>query len=163
MTFLEQYLERTNSKRIKRTPDELARGIDAEGAAQERLAAFETEVGKKTEIPVISAKKPTIEHPKGEEGKLTIRIVPAPKVDKDYVNALSGQSIEIKLDNQWYAWFHTRLQSPYQGNIELFFQHIFNLGLGEVITLMVSQERLQEHTEIIAKYVEGTPQWEQKR
>jgi hypothetical protein len=157
MVFLEQYLERTNSKRIKRTPDEVARGLDAEGAAQERLTAHEVEIGKKTEQPQISAKKPNIDHPKGEEGKITIRLSPNAKVDRDYVGSLDGQIIEIKLDNQWYSWLYTRLRSPYNGDINLFFQHIFELGLGEIITQMVSEDRLADHVKFTTKYVEDTP------
>ena len=156
MTFLEQYLEKTNSKRIKRTPDELARGLDAEAAAKERLEAFEKEIGQKTEQPIISAKKP-----KGPGDKGIITIKPNRKVDADYCER--DFSIEIELDNQWYAWFETRLKGSYENNATLLLQHILELGLGEVITQMVSQERLAEHVEMTAKYTEGTAQWAEKR
>lgn len=152
MVFLEQYLELTNSKRIKRTPDEVERGLDAEAVAKERLEAHGKEIGKKAEEPKISAKKPK---GPGDKGILTIK--PNHKVDADYCE--KNFELEISLDNQWYAWFNTRLASPYNGNAALLLQHILEFGLGEVITQMVSEERLNDHLESTAKYTEGTPQW----
>lgn len=148
MTFLEQYLEKTNSKRIKRTPDEVARGLDAEAVAKERIEAFEKEIGKKTEQPQNSAKKP-----KGPGDKGLIRIKPNHKVDADYCE--QNFEVEIELDNQWYAWFETRLKGSYNNNSKLLLQHILEMGLGEVITHMVSQECVKEHIDMTAKYGES--------
>lgn len=152
MVFLEQYLERTNSKRIKRTPDEIARGLDAEAVAQERLAAFEKEINPTSNTPQPAARKPK---GPGDKGILTIK--PNHKVDADYCE--KNFELEISLDNQWYAWFNTKLASPYNGDARLLLQHILELGLGEIITQMVSEERLNDHLESTAKYTEGTPQW----
>jgi len=145
-THLSKYLELTNSKRIKRTADEIERGLDAEGAAKERLATFEKieKSGDKPIKPKKLAKRPQ-KHKLGDKGKFTIKCHPKADCDPDFLELLTGKAFHIELDQKWFAWFETKLEHPYEGNMQLLLEHILDMGIGEIIISLRSPEELAEH------------------
>ena len=148
-TFLERYLDLTNSKRIKRTADEIARGLDAEGAAKERIEAFEAE--QQSDSP----KEKTLPAPKkqklGDKGRFVIRCQPDPTVDPDFVEALSGKEFKVVLDQKFYSWFENKLIVPYEGDAQMLIEHILDMGIGEIIVQIQFPKDLEEHLRLTAK------------
>jgi hypothetical protein len=150
MTSLQEYLELTNSKRIKRTADEIERGLDAEGAAKERLIAFE-EIEKSAKSAPDATKTPKRTRKKrlGSKGKFTINCKPEAGVNPAFLDALSGAEFNLVINENFYSWFETKLEEPYRGNAKLLIEHILDMGMGEVIISLRSPEELEEHIRLM--------------
>jgi len=143
MSYLQQYLELTGDKRIKRSSDEIERGLDAEAAAKERMEAFE-KLGKKPEVKKNSVKKPK-QRRLGNKGKFTINLQPKPDTDPEFLEVLTGKEFTVELDEKFYSWFGTKLGMPYNGDSQRLIEHILDLGLGEIIVHINFPEDLEEH------------------
>jgi hypothetical protein len=146
-SYLKQYLALTGDKRIKRTADEIDRGLDAESAAKERMAEYEQLIATQGEKPKAKPKK-KITKRLGDKGKFSINFKPDQGSDPDFLATLTGKSFEIVLDDKWYSWFQTRLEYPYEGNAQMLMEHIIQLGMDEVVTTLKTPEELEEHIKL---------------
>jgi hypothetical protein len=123
---ISSYKTVTGAKRFRRTKEESALGLSPEEALQGRLREANDlpagAVGSVDNLP----------RPRG--GDIVIRIKPAAGVDRDYFERLPRKEIEIALDNSWYGWYDELTAARYDGKLKLLFQHMLDLGIGEVIT-----------------------------
>lgn len=126
---LESYTAVTGAKRFKRTAAEMEAGYSPEEALKRRLGEINgTTVVLDPPIGTIVA-----DPPKNRKNG-TITIVSQKGVSSDFFNHVPGSPIEVRLDAQWYGWFDTLLNGPYEGNVQKLMQHIMDFGIGVALT-----------------------------
>jgi len=142
---IESYKSVTGAKRFRRTKEESSQGLTPEEALEQRLIEFELKtLGLGSEgKPVTKPRKRRAS--KSLAGTMTIAVRPEAGVDSDYFARLPKQAIELVLDEKWYSWLDTKLEMPYNGDATQLFQHIFNLGIGEVISRVHSAADIKEY------------------
>jgi len=120
--------------RLRRTKDELARGISAREAEAERILLSG---GGHIVIPsgVENPKPP--KSPSGvttRKGEIIIRIRPAKGVESDYFEHLTGRTIDVEQDDKFYSWLDHYAGKVYDehGQKKLF-QDLLDQGIGELI------------------------------
>lgn len=132
------YKSVTGAKRFKRTKEEMAEGLTPEEALQRRLTG--TLPGLRGD-PIKKARRPS----KSTSGNMTIRVRPEAGVDPEYFARLPKNGIELVLDKNFYSWLDNKLEMPYNGDATQLFQHIFNLGIGEVLSHVHSAQDVKEY------------------
>lgn len=136
---MDSYRAVTGAKRFKRTADEVAAGLSPEEALRRRLSSVSKSPDKSGEKKVRASTS--------RKGDITIKIRPQAGVDPEYFEHLRAKPVEIVLDNKWYGWVHTKLEHPYEGNIEKLLLQILNLGLGEIIDKIHSEDDIKDYTD----------------
>jgi hypothetical protein len=122
------YKEVMGAKRFKRTKEEMAMGLTAEKALELRLR-------EANDLPAGAVgSRPTPRASTSRKGDITIKIRPAAGVESSYFERLPNGPVEIVLDEKWYGWFGTLLDSPYDGDNTKLLNHILDLGIGEALT-----------------------------
>lgn len=129
ITDIESYKSVTGAKRFKRTKDEMDRGLTVEQALAERLDGLKDD-----------KKKSPITH----NGCLTIVVKPEKGVPQDYFEQFKNKTLEIVLDKKFYGWLDTKLDCPYNGDMQLLFKDILDLGMGEVVVQRSFEEDLNK-------------------
>lgn len=148
---IDSYKEVTGARRFKRTKDEMERGLSPDEALKERLAAFSQTQGYLDIISqgggAMAAKATRRRLSASRKGDITIRIRPEAGIDAEYFEKLTGQDVEIVLDEKWYGWLDNKLDCPYNGDITRLLKHILDMGIGEVITQIQFPPDLEEYDE----------------
>jgi len=128
-----------HGSRFRLYKDEKERGLSREEALEERVDRFRSlggasdkSSGKPTRAstPKAATKKAS----KSRKGDILVRIRPEQGVDPDYFEHLAGSQVEVVLNERWYAWVDTKLNVPYDADVQRLVRHMLILGLGEVIT-----------------------------
>jgi len=133
------YKEVMGAKRFKRTKEEMAMGLTAEKALELRLR-------EANDLPAGAVgSRPTPRASTSRKGDITIKIRPAAGVESSYFERLPNGPVEIVLDEKFYSWLDNKLECPYNGDSTMILRHILNLGIGEVITQVNSEQDVQEY------------------
>ena len=141
---IESWKRVMGAKRFKRTKEEMIIGLSPDEALQRRLGNGlpPLDLPANGRLDVIMAKPRASSTRKGD---ITIRIRPAVGVDPDYFQRLPNGPVEIVLDEKFYSWLDNKLECPYNGDSKTLLRHILNLGIGEVITQVNSEQDVQEY------------------
>jgi hypothetical protein len=135
--------QKVTGKRFRLYKDEKERGLNREQALTERIAALTTNKTK-----TVSTKTEVATQPKrasrSRKGDILIRIRPESDVDSEFFSRLPKGQTEVVLDQKWYGWFNSKLDMPYDGNIEQLLRHVLDLGIGEVAGRYQFPEDLNE-------------------
>jgi len=138
---IESYKAVTGAKRFKRTKEETAAGLSPEEALQARL----DDLVPVNEIHVVTGKKKSKSKYLSGKELLTIRVRPDSKIPAEYFEKLKKKNIEVVLDDKFFGWVDNKLDHPYNGDVAKLFLHILNLGIGEVVTQVHSEQDVKEY------------------
>lgn len=155
ITDLESYKVVTGAKRFKRTKEEMLLGLTPEQGLERRLTMARGEqVPEALKRGIAQAKAgqlndgPTsLRASTSRSGDIVIR--PAAGTDSDYFQRVPQEPVEIVLDQQWYAWFDSLAESPFQGDVGKLLRFILDQGIGEVLTkfqYITDVEAFEKHT-----------------
>jgi len=143
----------TGAQRFKRTKEEMNAGLSPEDALTLRIKmALGEEVPEALKRGIEQAKAGQLnDGPKSlrastsRQGDIALQLRPAAKTPSDYFEFVPGESVELVLEESWYAWFDTLAGGPFEGNTTKLLQYILNMGIGTVITKIHFPADIEEH------------------
>jgi hypothetical protein len=128
------------------TKDEKGRNMSREEALAERVSIFQAKQGNRPglrTVEIIEREGKSSRAARSRKGDILIRIRPQADVDPAYFAQLDGKQLEVVLDEKWYSWLDTKLEAPYNGDVQRLVSHILDLGLGEVITRIQTEKDIE--------------------